>query len=89
MAISDYLNFQEFFLNDIAGGSELVFFGFMFVLITFFCAKYRFSNQGTLVILLLFSFLMSVVFRNILIIAIFILGGTFVILYYKAILKQE
>lgn len=83
------VNLEQFFLNDIASGDELALMGFLFVLITFFCAKFRFSNQATLIMLALVGLLMGVISERVLIVTLFTLGSVFTILLYKSIIKQE
>lgn len=83
------VNFKEFFLNDIAGGDEIILIGFLAVLILFFAAKFRFSNQVAYLMLGLAGLLFSVISQRIFIAVLFVLSAGFIIMLYKAIIKQE
>jgi len=89
MVFEDYLNMEKLFLNDIASGNEWIMFGFMFVMLLYFSAKFNFRTQVTMIMVGLLGLLMGVISKQILIATIFILGVVFIGLLYKAILKQE
>lgn len=76
VAESQYLDWYNLFVNDIAGG-ETVFIALSFVLIMFLGAQFRFPNSVTIAIMLVYSILLSAFFGKLLILAMLVLGTIF------------
>jgi len=73
---ADYFDWYNVFVNVIVGSPTLFIF-IAIAIITFFAAKFRFPNQVILMILAVFSLIMSVFFRVMLPITILIIAGFF------------
>ena len=71
-----YWDWYDLFVNSIAGGSTM-FIVLSFVLIMFMCAKFRFPNSATIMIMGVYGIIISAFFGSILIIAMFIMGTFF------------
>jgi len=66
-----YWDWKNLFVNDIAGGPD-IFIALSFVLIMFLCAKFRFPNSATIVIITTYALIISAFFSNVLAITLFI-----------------
>ena len=69
----DYWNWENLLVNDISG-SPIIFIALSFVLITFLCAKFRFPNSATIVIIATYSLIISAFFVNVLAITLFLIA---------------
>ena len=69
----DYWNWENLFVNDIAGG-PIIFVALSFILIMFLCAKFRMPNSATIVIMATYSLIISAFFANVLAITLFIIA---------------
>jgi hypothetical protein len=71
-----YWDWQDLFVNDIAGGAT-IFIAMSFVVILFLCAKFRFPNSATIMIMGTYAIIISAFFANILALTLFIIGTFF------------
>jgi len=72
----EYWNWYQLMVNDISGGSTM-FIVLSFVLIMFLCAKFRFPNSATIMIMGTYAIIISAFFANVLSITLFIIGTFF------------
>ncbi len=71
-----YWDWYSLMVNDIAGGSTM-FIVLSFILIMFLCAKFRFPNSVTIMIMGVYAIIISAFFANVLAITLFIIGTFF------------
>ena len=71
-----YWDWYKLFVNDIAGSSTM-FIVLSFTLILFLCAKFRFPNSATIMIMGVYGIIISAFFGSVLIIAMFVMGTFF------------
>jgi len=85
----NYLDFEQMFVWDIAGGEIAIFLAFMGVIIMALAARARMPNQVTFMILGVFALFIGAVYDTILSIVLLVIGSVLAFLLSKMMYKEN